>query len=233
MKIFFPDFLKNMDSDPWTNGKTLGDKPVGLHPAMLFAVISIFFLGCSTAALKGKNEEDNSSRVKDSKYNFSLIQYISVLDFVDYKDEVNSGKFVAEAFMKKLIKKDYSVIDSSQIKTIMEAKSIRKPDADNLTIDTDIFAKLRDVVKIDVLFTGTVTDYTLTLPDKDALPVKKKGNKDGSEALASVGINVRVIDIKTGKVVWMDSTTAIADNMDDAVNDAVDQILSVFLNDLF
>lgn len=184
-------------------------------------------MGCASGG-KRSGDDEYITRVKKSDYNFSLIQTISVLDFVDYKDEPNSGKFVAEAFMKKLITKDYDIIESTTLQSILEAKDLSLPD----DVDVDLFRKISELIKIDALLTGTVIEYTVEELEEDET-VKKRKKKYLSTTIATVGINARFIDIKSGNVIWMDSATSTSDNIGDALNSAVDLIITTFLNDLY
>ncbi len=194
-------------------------------------LIFVFLSGCATGGRYADEEEYGASRVKKEGYNFSLIQTISVLDFIDYKDEPNSGKFVAEAFMKKLIKKDYNVVESTELQTVIQAKGLSKPE----DLDIDLFREISELIKIDVLLTGTVTEYVFQLADEPEYPSdgKRKKKSPLSRNIAIVGINARFIDIKSGNVVWMDSARSMRDNIPDALNDVVDEIIITFLNDLY
>lgn len=188
--------------------------------------ISLSLASCAPR-ISVKGPDYSSSRVRKDGFNFSLIQSISVLDFIDYKDEPNSGKYVAEAFMKKLIDKDYDVIESSKLSEVIEAKGLAKPE----NIDLDLFREIKELIKIDVLLTGTVTDYVeFTEP---APPGKNKKDVFIPKTVAFVGINARFIDVKSGNIVWMESVKARGERISETLNDAVNKIINTFLNDLY
>ena len=193
-------------------------KRIGICIPLIF--VMSFLASCSSS----KKQVIPTAIIK-SGYDFSKIGVISVLNFVNYEKDVNTGSIVADAVMKELIKRGYSIVESSHLKEVLEAKKIAVPEQ----IDIDLIRQLRETIKIDALFTGTVTKYSLG--QKQDIEYKDKSGRTRKKPVyydAEIGLNARLIDVKSGSVVWMDSINVVGQDMEWALNESVYQLLNSF-----
>ncbi len=175
-------------------------------------------------------------------YDIKKIKKVIVAEFAPYSDAPNSGSVVADIFAQKLLECGYEVIGREFIK--------RQTSFDNVL-------KTAKKYNVDVIITGTVTKYSIekkihkvpagekeiqvsgetnqvTVKEKEEKIVVTHGQMYGPdtqlpyEIEATVGIIAKMIDVKTGEVVWVDRAESRAFSIEAAVEGAVDILINSF-----
>ena len=156
-----------------------------------------------------------------------------------------SGSIVADEFIRQLIYSGVDVVERQHMERLMEERHIRAS-----TATSEQIQETAHLLGVDAFFTGTVSLYQpdqrflVTLTDEDNLVeqpvIEMKGSKyyqkdqhvDDDAYVLSVGavvsVSARLIDARTGSVVWADNATYEALQ----ASDAVASIISNFLHSL-
>ena len=160
-----------------------------------------------------------------SDYDFTGIRRVGVLNFVNYLSFENSGSAVADEFVRQLVMEGYDVVERGRIDELLREEKLSPAE-----ISGEEAQKLGKRLGIDVLISGTVTRY---LPEVNDYIYFQDENGDIKYQTflkeAGVGVSVRMIDVKTGLVVWADSY----DYQSFSIRNAIQQTVSAMLNPLF
>ncbi|MFH1260026.1 MAG: hypothetical protein ABII74_09535 [Elusimicrobiota bacterium] len=151
-------------------------------------------------------------------YDFTRIKRIAVLDFSG--QEVNSGKIVADEFVRQFMYRGIDVVD-------------RKTAGEDTRKKTNFLKSLKDDLGIDAIVQGTVTEY---MPSQKFIVFLGSQNSTGVVALnpmvpiggktvysegtafglpdsqivtvsATIGVSANLVDTSTGQVVWSGNYT--------------------------
>lgn len=148
-----------------------------MKKALIFFLMLIF-CGCSYG--KGYIKDD---------IDLKTIGPIAVLPFDNLTDHPKAGIIVSQILTTELYsRKKLNILEETQIKKIIKEKKI---DSSTL-MDTYYVQKIGNILGAGAVIVGSVSEYGYR-HDLDEEPV--------------VGINVRMIDTKTGSVLWASSHT--------------------------
>ena len=143
-------------------------------------------------------------------FNFSDYEKIGVVEFVSYGFSPESGASVSDEFIRHLIKSGVSVVD------------IKRPSRET----PESYLALAAEHQVSGIITGTVTRYA---PDaRHTVYFKNEEGEIISEVFfrnARVGVSAKVIDGKSGEVVWSDNFDYSGFEIDTAINVVVDVLM--------
>lgn len=137
-------------------------------------LLLIFILSCAsgTSRVFIKDRATLNSQIK-----------IAVLPFKDAPSVNGSGEIVADSFANEAIRmRNWDLVERAQLEKIVKEQQL---DISGLTQGGDI-NKIGDILNVNVLVMGTVTEY--------------KYDKLLFYPRVTLGINIRMIDVKTGQV---------------------------------
>ncbi len=169
-----------------------------------------------------------------SDYDFSKIKRVGVLSFTDYRRQQGSGETVADEFIRQLIRKNIDVVERIHLENILKEQDLNASGY----INPQTAKKAGELLGVDVVITGTVTKYfaednyifllgTETLKFSNAII---ESNEELKTQLfvtnAQVGISVRMIDVETGSVVWANSYSYDAFDIQTAIEWTVSDLLN-------
>lgn len=119
------------------------------------------------------------------------MKIVAVLPFENLTAFPNAGDIVAELFTAELYSTGrFKVLDKEQIKRALEEKGIELPGV----IDRTFAQEVGSVLGVDGVFIGSVSEYWYRVRIEET-----------REEEPAVGFNVRLVDTKTGAVVWAGS----------------------------
>jgi len=160
-----------------------------------------------------------------SGYDFTGIQRVGVLNFVNYLSFENSGSAVADEFVRQLVMEGYDIVERGRIDELLREEKLSPAE-----ISGEEAQKLGKRLGIDVLISGTITKY---LPEANDYVYFQDEDGDIKYEVflkeAGVGVSARMIDIKTGLIVWADSY----DYESFSIRNAIQQTVRAMLNPLF
>jgi len=182
---------------------------------LLFSIVNIYFLvllsGCAPRVAIKK------------EYDFTKINRMGVLEFISYRDEINSGNVVADEFVRQFIFRGIDVIERERMESLLREQHL----AAAKFLDPDTVKKVGKLSGVDALVTGTVTRY---VPEhKDTIYFTDENGEVKSEVFligAEVGVSARMIDVETGLVVWAGSYTYESFDMEGAIRGTVSTLLN-------
>ncbi|MFH1783362.1 MAG: CsgG/HfaB family protein [bacterium] len=172
-------------------------------------------------------------------YDFSKIQRVGVLSFADYKDQRGSGEAVSDEFIRQLLQKNITVIERIELESVIKEQGF----ASEGYLNPETAKKAGEILGVDVVITGTVTKY---LPENQyvmlldtrkgrkahRIRIKKTLTASGDDIDTTllvtnpqVGISARMIDVETGTIVWANSYSYDAFDIDSAIEWAVSDLL--------
>ena len=121
------------------------------------------------------------------------LETVAVLPFENLTRFPDAGEIVAELFTTELYRTDnFQVMDRNQVKRLMREKMIVPP----VVVDRLAAQKIGEALEVDGVLIGSVSEYWYRLAKRSRRP-------DGEEP--AVGINARLVDVKSGEVVWASS----------------------------
>jgi len=116
---------------------------------------------------------------------------VAVMPFDNLTAFPNAGMIISELFTSELYSLgQFKVIDSLQIKKILEEKNIEIP----LVIDRSFAQEIGAVLGVDGIFIGSVSEYWYRVRVQET-----------REEEPAVGVNARLVDTSSGAVVWASS----------------------------
>jgi len=182
---------------------------------LLFSIGNIYFLtllfGCAPRAAIKK------------EYDFTKVRRMGVLEFTNYRDEINSGNAVADEFVRQFIFRGIDVIERERMESLLREQQL----AAGKFLDPDTVKKVGKLSGVDALVTGTVTRY---VPEhRDTMYFTDKNGEVKSEVFligAEVGVSARMVDVETGSVVWAGSYTYESFDMEGAIRGTVSTLLN-------
>ncbi|MFH1380522.1 MAG: CsgG/HfaB family protein [bacterium] len=154
-------------------------------------------------------------------YDFSRIKKVAVLPF---EGGGVTGKIVADDFIRQLLLSDIEVVEREHIEHLLREQNL---DAYSFQ-DAEIMHKAAETLGVDAFFTGTVSYFKadqrfLIMMNNDEnliiQPViqlnsnnyrKEKQFEEDSYVIyvgAAVSVSARLVDARTGSVVWADRAT--------------------------
>lgn len=152
--------------------------------SLIAAILLALVAGCAGTA-------QSTAAIDRSMFPIKLPKTIAVLPFENHAQAPNAGRIVADMFTTELTAKSgLAVMEPSVVWTRMSGlKDV--VDAQE-AVEKYSVTSLGTLVGADLVFAGTVTEY--------------RYKKDGDEP--SVGFTVRLVDVRSGKVMWTQNTTA-------------------------
>lgn len=121
----------------------------------------------------------------------SRMKSVAVMPFENLTAFPNAGEIVSELFTSELYSSGkFNVLESEQIKRILDEKGIEFPKV----IDRSFTQEIGSVLGVDGVFFGSVSEYWYRVRMEET-----------REEEPAVGFNVRLVDVKTGAVVWASS----------------------------
>lgn len=121
------------------------------------------------------------------------LETVAVLPFENLTRFPDAGEIVAELFTTELYRTDnFQVMDRNQVKRLMREKMIIPP----VVVDRLAAKKIGEALEVDAVLIGSVSEYWYRLARRSRRP-------DGEEP--AVGINARLVDVKSGEVIWASS----------------------------
>ncbi|MFH1239400.1 MAG: GNA1162 family protein [bacterium] len=169
---------------------------------IIFIISAVLITGCvsSRAAIK-------------SDYDFTKIKRIGVLRFANYSKNVSSGAAVADEFIRQLLIKNINVVERINLDRLIQEQDLNSSGY----LNPETAKKAKELLGVDAIITGTVMEYS---------PRVRRQQSDITTA--EVSISARMIDVETGSVVWANSYTY--DAMD--IQTAIEWTISDLLNSL-
>jgi TolB-like protein len=145
------------------------------------SIVIILFLGCSTSF---KNPVYSTLTQEKEGVN---IKRVGVLPFINESGRRGAGEIVANTFITMIFKSGiFSVEEKGNIERFLLNEKVKNINA----MDTEQLKKLGERLRVDALFIGVVEEFSGSdKSDRSIIPV--------------VGIRVRLIDVKTGRILWM------------------------------
>lgn len=191
----------------------------------LIPIIFLFFLvSCvSRVAIK-------------SDYDFSKIKHVGVLRFTNYRHQESSGEAVADEFIRQLLRKNVNVVERINLENILKEQEL----SSSGYLNPETARKAKELLGIDVIITGTVTEYSpetkyVVVSSSQTRPIKIGSSIIESDqelnpqlfiTNAKVGISARMIDVETGAVVWANAYTYDAMDIQTAIEWTVSDLLA-------
>ena len=198
------------------------NKLIKTNYLLLSIIFLLFVSGCvSRVAIK----ED---------YDFTKIERVGVLGFTDYNQQKGSGETVADEFVRHLIKKNITVVERIHLENILKEQDL----SSSGYMNPQTIKKAGELLGVDVIITGTVTKY---LPEGESRE-KKSTHKEKVKSSKKIrirderehrlivvnaqeGISARMIDVETGTIVWANSYSYDAFDIETAVEWTVSDLL--------
>ncbi len=118
----------------------------------------------------------------------SRMKSVAVMPFENLTAFPNAGEIVSELFTSELYSSGkFKVLESEQIKRMLDEKGIEFPKV----IDRSFAQEIGNVLGVDGVFIGSVSEYWYRIRMEET-----------REEEPAVGFNVRLVDTKTGAVIW-------------------------------
>ncbi|MBI3292125.1 MAG: hypothetical protein HYZ73_04865 [Elusimicrobia bacterium] len=177
-------------------------------------------------------------------YDFSAVRRVAVLAF-----EGEGGATVADEWVRQLLRVGVEVVERRQLEALLREQAITPEDA------PDTLQRAGQLLGVDTLITGTVSEF---VPAQRLLVFLGKQSSSGSVVVthpvvplsgsnarttgsvfglkdsevvsvsATVGASARMVDVKTGGVVW--ASNASYEGVD--IQSATETVVLTFLNTL-
>ncbi len=199
------------------------------------ATLGLFFSGCAGQIVSVKRDFD-----------FDRIKRVAVLGFEDFPQMPGSGKPIAGAFEKALLRSGVNLVERQQMEAILKEHNL---DLLGL-LDPAETKSLGKILNVDALILGTLTVYSperrsvvlVNIHERHSEPIFKKetySEKKGTDSWvtterevvggyqrrsqsyqvpqtyvleAEVGVSVRMVDVQTGEVLWVGTSSEEALN---------------------
>lgn len=185
-----------------------------------------------------------------SRYDFSKIKSVAVAGIKDYPEFKGSGEIVSGEVILGLIKRGYNVIERSKLKTLLEEHKL----ALGGVLDTTAIRNIGKITGVDTIITGSIINYStkrfFEVPieiserggerlsfyydpkKKSTIPIKIREADKKSRTVeirtidSSVGINLRMIDVESGSIIWAGSYSYNSLDISHAIAQVLDKILN-------
>lgn len=119
------------------------------------------------------------------------MKVVAVMPFENLTSFPNAGEIVSELFTAELYSSGrFRVLEGEQIKRILSEKGIELPKI----IDRSFAQEIGTILNVDGVFIGSVSEYWYRVRIEQT-----------REEEPAVGYNVRLVDTKTGAIVWASS----------------------------
>lgn len=157
---------------------------------------------------------------------------VTVLGFADASGQPGSGASMADIFEKYLFNLQYQIVDQNQPHDAEITGSVSElTNTSEQTVLVDVPQEVTEPVYQDVVVQGrhgglrTVTEQTgvqtvetdQSVPETETLP-------------ARVGLNVRLVSVKTGELLWSGSASADGLNIPSAAEAAASKLIDALRN---
>lgn len=144
---------------------------------------------------------------------------IAVLNF-DYSSvsspyllQLTQSRGVSDILVNRLVKTDkYRIIERSQIEAVLVEQNIGVSGR----IDSKTAAKIGELLGVKYLLYGSVTQFNIETK-KGGIRVFGIGNRT-KDSIATVQLNLRVVETKTGEILGVAEATSNSTSKDDAIN---------------
>lgn len=204
----------------------------------LLISLLIFTIGCSRLHYGIK-----------SGYDFPKIKRVAVWNIQDYPEFKGSGEVITGQVILELIKDGYEVIERSKLATLFEEHKL----ALSGVLDAGTIGKIGDLAGVDMIITGAIAEYLpkkfVEIPlemsqrggerissyydprTKSVIPIKVREADSEYKTVkirtieSSVGLNLRMIDVKTGLIIWSGSYSYNSLDINHAIAQVVNKIL--------
>lgn len=183
-------------------------------------------------------------------YDFSRINRIAVMGIEDYPGFKGSGEAITAQVILRLIERDYDVIERTKIETLLQEHKLVLSGV----LNTDTVDKIGEIAGVSAIITGTIVEYSPKTFFKIPVEILKRGGerldsyydsekkavvpikiRDADREYrtveirtieASVGFNLRMLDVESGSIVWAGSYTYNSLDINHAIAQVADKILS-------
>ncbi|MGA2090234.1 MAG: GNA1162 family protein [Endomicrobiales bacterium] len=173
---------------------------------LLSLCVTLFTSSCGT----------QQSIIVKPGFDFSTIKRVAVLNFDDAPSFPNSGAVPAELFTKYLLKTGFSVIERTQIDSILKEHQLFLSGI----IDPTQVKEFGKIAGVDAIIVGSISEY---------VPEQNLYEGDYQRFIAAqVGLTCRMISVETGEVLWVGSDTYDGDN----TQTAFEYLISSLVNEL-
>ncbi len=151
---------------------------------VLTPVLIFLFAGCGHTLRRDYTASGDS---------VAALETVAVLPFENLTQFPDAGEIVAELFTTELYRTDsFRIMDRNQVKRLMREKRITPPQV----VDRRAAQMIGRELEVDAVLIGSVSEYWYRL--------ERRSRRPGGEEPA-VGLNARLVDVASGKVIWASS----------------------------
>lgn len=155
----------------------------------------------------------------DKNMDFGAIRTVAVMPFQNLTNEDQAAERVRDTFIGMLMSTEaVYVIPTGEVARGISRAGVRSPS----TPSTEEVARLKDIVKVDAIITGSLKEYGVV--------------RSGTTSANVVSASVQMIETQTGKVVWTASSTkggiSIWDRLFGGGGEPMNDITEVVVRDL-
>lgn len=195
----------------------------------------LYFLlaGLTLAACAGP-----TVRISD-RFSPRQVKTVAVLDFDDAPRFPGSGEIVAQAFLQELLERGFRVIERSRIDALLAERRLNAK-------DERAVQKIASELGVDAFVTGSVSTY---LPERRTTTWVREADTNSTVVgssntarqrrsrtretvtpltnyeSAELGIISRMVDVKTGEILWVGSYQSSGYNLQDVAQYVSDEII--------
>ena len=178
-------------------------------------LVLVSFAACSSAT---------SEVYKDPNMDFGTIQVVAVMPFLNLTREQQAAERVRDVFMNMLLATGgVYVLPAGEVARGISRAGISDPSGPS----TEDLIKLAGIVKANAIFTGVVREYGEV--------------RSGTTAANVVSVSMRMLEAKSGKIVWSASSTKGGINLGDRLfggggeplNDVTEKAVNDLIEKLF
>lgn len=158
-------------------------------------------------------------------YDFSSIKKVGVLNFQSASlDALSSGDAISDEFVRQFLSMGITVVERQRINEVLMEKNFGDKE------HVEALQRLNEKLGVDVVVTGTITKYVLDKKNYILLGDVTNPEADVRTRVittnAEVGLSARMIDLKTGNIIWASSYSYESFNVEDALYGAVSYLVS-------
>ena len=133
-----------------------------------------------------------ATRFVHPEVDFSFYENVGIVPFESFGQDRLAGEKVTNVFFTELLTKDFAAVrEPGQFAAAIQR--VRGSGVSNLPWSAADLARLGTEAQVQGVFTGTVRDYEMTSVGRSTYPL--------------VSIEIRLLDVSTGNLVWSASIT--------------------------
>jgi curli biogenesis system outer membrane secretion channel CsgG len=135
---------------------------------------------------------------------------VAILPFLDFKEKNNSGRLVTNLFTIYFLKSGFNVAEREKINQIVLEKNM-----DLSGLSDESAQEFATVLNVDYILTGSVIEYNSYSSKQKLFYIF-----EWMQIICSVGISARLIDVRTGEIIWV----GIGNDQSHSFKDAADKV---------